>query len=164
MERTWLQGGESSNTKLRTTKDSHNTIVDAGVAIKELHIALKLAVWHVQLTHLQDNHIFWIPYHRTSLVWACFLLRLQGIKVDVKVPQTMRCVLCHLTSSTPTVYEGHNSNVLQCTICSKKGILNYNPANGSTSMMKYVMNDHATDKERYKDVVAATDADGKKHN
>ncbi len=43
-------------------------------------------------------------------------------------------------------------------------IFNYDPANGSTSMMKYVMNDHATDKERYKDVVAATDTDGKNIN
>jgi hypothetical protein len=85
-----------------------------------------------------------------------FLLHLQGIKVDVKVPQTMRCVLCHPTSSTPTVSEGQSSTVSQPTTRSRKDILNYNPAHGSTSMMKHVMNEHAADMERYKEVVATT--------
>ena len=31
--------------------------------MKELHVAEELAIWRVQLTHLQDNQ-----YHRTSLV------------------------------------------------------------------------------------------------
>ena len=67
-----LLGGESSITEPRTTEDTHNTVADGGVTIEELHVAEELAVWHVRLTHLQDNHKFWIPYHRTSLVWAFF--------------------------------------------------------------------------------------------
>ena len=81
-----LPGEESSNIEPRTRKDTHNTIADVGVTIEEL------AFWRVRLTHLQDNHKFWIPYYRTSFVWAFFLLPLRGIEVDVEVPQTMRCV------------------------------------------------------------------------
>ena len=44
-----------------------------------------------------------------------------------------------------------------------KGNLYYNPTHGSIYMMKHVMNEHTTDTERYKEVVAATDAKGKKH-
>ena len=74
----------------------------------------------------------------------------------------MRCVLCHPTSSTPTVFEGQSSTVSQPTTCTRKGILNNNLAHESTSMMKHVMNDHIADMKRYKEVVAATDAKGKK--
>ena len=88
---------------------------------------------------------------------------MQGINVDVKVPQIMRCVLCHPTSSTPTVFEGQSSTVSQPTTRSKKGILNYNFTHGSVSMMKHVMKEHVVDMERYKEVVAAIDAEGKKH-
>ena len=92
-----------------------------------------------------------------------FLLHLQGIKVDVKVPQTMKCVLCHPTSSTPTLSEGQSFIVSQLTTRSRLGIFNYNPAHGSTSMMKHVMNDHAADVEKYKEVVAPTVLEGKNH-
>jgi hypothetical protein len=67
-----LPGGKPSNTEPRTTEDTHNTIADARVTIEELHVVEELAVWRVRLTHLQDNRRFWIPYHRTSLVWAFF--------------------------------------------------------------------------------------------
>ena len=70
--------------------------------------------------------------------------------------------MCHPTSSTPTECEGQNSTILEPTTRSKIGILNYNPTHGSTSTMKYVMNDHVVDMERYKKVVAAIDAKEKK--
>ena len=70
--------------------------------------------------------------------------------------------MCHPTSSTPIVSEGQSSTVSQPPTCSTKGFLNYNLAHGSTSMMKHVMNDHAADMERYKEVMAATDVEGKK--
>ena len=79
-----LLGGEPSNIEPRTTEDTHNTIAEARVVIEELYVAEELAVWRVRLTHLQDNYKIWIPYHRTSLVWALFLLHLQGINVDVR--------------------------------------------------------------------------------
>ena len=134
----------------------------AGVTIEEFHVAEELAIWRVRLTRLQDNHKFWIPYHRISLVWAFFLLHLQGIDVDVNVPQTMRCVLCHPTSSTPTVFEGQTSTVSQLTTRSRHGMFNYNLTHGSTSMMKHVMNDHTADMDICKEVVAATDVEEKK--
>ena len=57
-----LPGEESSNIEPRTRKDTHNTIADVGVTIEELHVADELAFGRVRLTHLQDNHKFWIPY------------------------------------------------------------------------------------------------------
>ena len=39
-----VPGGEPSNTKPKTTEDTHNTIADAGVTIEELHVAEELAV------------------------------------------------------------------------------------------------------------------------
>ena len=39
-----LPEGESSNTKPRTTEDTHNTIVDVGVTIEELHVACCIGV------------------------------------------------------------------------------------------------------------------------
>ena len=57
--------------------------------------------------------------------------------------------------------EGQNSIVLQPTTRSRKGILNYNPTHASTSIMKHVMNEHAADMKRYKEVVVATNAEGK---
>ena len=110
---------EPSNTEPKTINDTQNTIADVGVTIEGLHVAEDLAVGRVQLIHLQDNRMFWIPYHRTSLVWAFFLLHLQGIKVDVKVPQTMRCVLCRPTSSTSMMSEGQSSIASQPTTRSK---------------------------------------------
>ena len=71
--------------------------------------------------------------------------------------------MCHPSSSTPIVSEGQNSTVSQPTTRSRIGILNYNPTHGSTSVTKYVMNDHVVDVERYKKVVAAIDAKEKKY-
>ena len=70
--------------------------------------------------------------------------------------------MCHPTSSIPNVSEGQSSIVLQPTTFSRKRILDYNPTHGHNSMMKHVMNDHAVDMERYKEVVTATDVQEKK--
>ena len=70
--------------------------------------------------------------------------------------------MCHPTSSIPIVYEGQSSNVSQHTTHPKKCILNYNPAHGSTSIIKHVINKHVVDMEIYKEVVAVTDAEGEK--
>ena len=114
--------------------------------------------WSWSLTCLQDNHMIWIPHHRTSRVWTFFMSHLQGMEVDVKVPQTMRCVLCLPTSSTLIVSKRQSSISLQPITRSRKGILNYNLAYGSTFRMKHVMNDHVANMERYKEVVATTNA------
>lgn len=83
---------------------------------------------------------------------------LQGMEVNVKVPQTMRFVLCHPTSSTLIVSKRQSSISLQPITRSRKGILSYNLAYGSTFRMKHIMNNHIADMKKYKEIVATINA------
>ena len=48
----------------------------------------------LRLTHLQDNHKFWIPYHRTSLMWEIIPYMLQ---------KTMECFVLSALANCATI-------------------------------------------------------------
>jgi hypothetical protein len=68
----------------------------------------------------------WKSYGRNSLCWV-FCVN-DNKDVDVKCPQTMRCILCY------------NSFVLFCNLKTqaKNGLIIYNTTNGITTLKKHV--------------------------
>jgi hypothetical protein len=94
------------------------------------------AAWRACYATLKANQSFWTPYHRSSAVWAFFRLKGEDMNVDVRETQKSRCWVCH-----PTVAESSNSSGRGTR--SRKGILQYNPAHGITSMKTHVENEHA---------------------
>ena len=80
-------------------------------------------------------------------MWTFFQLK-NNERVDASKVQTMQCIHCH-----PTVREGSNSACSHCTR-SRKGIMVYNVAHGSTSMRKHVNYSHAEAYEKYEKEIA----------
>ena len=101
------------------------------------------AAWQVLLIALTSNQNFWAPYHRQSLVWAFFKLNEPGVEVDVKAIQVMKCTIYHPTNAT-------SSSSSRSATRQRKGVLQYNPLHGLTSMKNHVMNEHLTEFQRYK--------------
>ena len=101
------------------------------------------AAWQVLRIALTNNRNFWAPYHRQSLVWAFFKLNEPDIEVDVKAIQVMKCTICHPSNAT-------SSSSSRSATRHRKGVLQYNPLHGLTSMKNHVMNEHLTEFQRYK--------------
>ena len=101
------------------------------------------AAWQVLLPALTSNRHFWAPYHRQSLVWVFFKLKEPGVEVDVKAIQVMKCTICHPTNAT-------SSSSSRSATRQRKGVLQYNPLHGLTSMKNHVVNEHSLEFERYK--------------
>jgi hypothetical protein len=101
------------------------------------------AAWQVLLIALTNNRNFWAPYHKQSLVWAFFKLNEPDIEVDVKAIHVMKCTICHPSNAT-------SSSSSRSATRQRKGVLQYNPLHGLTSMKNHVMNEHLTEFQRYK--------------
>ena len=100
------------------------------------------AAWRVSYTALRANALFWRPYHRSSAVWAFYRLKGEDMVVDVSVAQKLRCWVCHPT-------EAESSNSSRRGTRGRKGILQYNPAHGITSMKTHVENEHGQELARF---------------
>ena len=100
------------------------------------------AAWRVSYAALRANALFWRPYHRSSAVWAFYRLKGEDMVVDVRETQKLRCWVC-----LPTEAESSNSSGRGTR--SRKGILQYNPTHGFTSMKTHVENEHGQELARY---------------
>ena len=98
--------------------------------------------WRACFAALKATQSFKTPYHRSSAVWAFFRLKGEDMNVDVRETQKLRCWVCHPT-------EAELSNSSERGTRSRKGILQYNPAHGITSMKTHVENEHAEEFSRY---------------
>ncbi len=76
---------------------------------------------------------FWFTNHHITIMWAFFVLNKPLEKVLLRTPQTMRCIISHVTKQ---VQSSNN------TIHERKGLLTYNPTHGITSMKKHIDNEH----------------------
>ena len=79
--------------------------------------------------------MFWRPYHRSSAVWAFYRLKGEDMVVDMREAQKLRCWVCHPTEAESSNSSGRGTR-------SRKGILQYNPTHGITSMKTHVENEH----------------------
>ena len=100
------------------------------------------AAWRVSYTALRANALFWRPYHRSSAVWAFYRLKGEDMVVDVSVAQKLRCWVCHPTEAESSNSSGRGTR-------SRKGIMQYNPAHGITSMKTHVENEHGQELARF---------------
>ena len=100
------------------------------------------AAWRASYAALRANAKFWTPYHRSSAVWAFYRLKGEDMVVDVRETQRLRCWVCHPTEAESSNSSGRGTR-------SRKGILQYNPAHGITSMKTHVENEHAEELARY---------------
>ena len=100
------------------------------------------AAWRASYAALTANAKFWTPYHRSSVVWAFYRLKGEDMVVDVTETQKLRCWVCHPTEAESSNSSGRGTR-------SRKGILQYNPAHGITSMKTHVENEHAEELARY---------------
>ncbi len=76
---------------------------------------------------------FWFTNHRTTIMWAFFVLYNLLENVLSRALQTMRCPICHITKQI----QSSNSTTREC-----KGLLTYNPTRGITSMKKHIDDEH----------------------
>ena len=100
------------------------------------------AAWRACYEALKANQLFRTPYHRSTAVWAFFRLKGEDMNVDVRKTQKLRCWVCHPTEAESSNSSGRGTR-------SRKGILQYNPAHGITSMKTHVENEHAEEFARY---------------
>ena len=100
------------------------------------------AAWRASYAALRANAEFWTPYHCSSAVRAFYRLKGEDIVVNVRETQKLRCWVCH-------PIEAESSNSSRRGTCSKKEILQYNPAHGITCMKTHVENKHAKELARY---------------
>ena len=134
--------GFSNNTVNLIDSDCTKTVNAVPTLSNEVASEFK-AAWQVLLIALTTNRNFWAPYHRQSLVWAFFKLNEPGVEVDVKAIQVMKCTICHPTNAT-------SSSSSRSATRQRKGVLQYNPLYGLTSMKNHVMNEHSREFQRYK--------------
>ena len=100
------------------------------------------ATWRVCYAALKATQLFRTPYHRSSTVWTFFRLKGEDMNVDVRETHKLRCWVCHPAEAESSNSSGRGTR-------SRKGILQYNPAHGITSMKTHVENEHAEELARY---------------
>jgi hypothetical protein len=83
------------------------------------------------LMKLHAQRAFWRRNSRNALCWAFYCVN-DNKEVNVIIPQTMRCILCH------------NNPILNVNpkMQARKGLITYNRTNGIVTLRKHVNLDH----------------------
>lgn len=122
---------QSSQESVDAIETSHMSLEQKNVeTFDEMWAAKEEAIWRVLCSHLEDNVILWVPFHKSNSIWSFYLLAHANCALMSQQHKWWGALsVIQTLVHTKVQVLPPNSNTHN-----RRGLVIYNPTHGSTAM------------------------------